>query len=121
MSLAPKRPIDRHVGERVRALREHRRLSLEELASRVGVTPAQLGAYESGERMAPRTLYALAEALSVPLARFFIADQSLEQPVADELARFASPETTELLRAWQRLAVDARRRALVVVRAVAEK
>jgi transcriptional regulator with XRE-family HTH domain len=121
MVLALKRPIDCYIGERVRAFRERQGLSLEVLASRVvGMTPTQLGAYESGERIAPRTLYALAQTLDVPLALFFAADLPREQPV-DELAPFASPETTELLRVWQRLAVDARRRALLVVQAVAGK
>ena len=111
-------PIDRHVGGRLRALRERRQIPLEALASRVGITAAQLGAHEAGEHMAAWTLCDLAANMGVPLAGFFIADQPRE-PAADELARFASRETTELLRAWRRLSPEMRRRALLVVQAVA--
>jgi transcriptional regulator with XRE-family HTH domain len=118
MSVTLKRPIDRHIGGRVRAFRERRQLSLEALASRVGLTDKQLGAYESGERMRAWTLYALTAALDVPLARIFAVDQPPAPPV-DELARFASSETTQLLQAWRRLDPGAQRRALLAVQAVA--
>jgi transcriptional regulator with XRE-family HTH domain len=51
-----KRPIDRHVGERLRAIRERKALSLEELATLVGITAAQLAAHEAGARIRPEVL-----------------------------------------------------------------
>jgi transcriptional regulator with XRE-family HTH domain len=114
------RPIDRHLGERLRTFRARRGMSLEDLAGRVGVTAAQLAAHEAGERMRPQVLYSAARALSVPLAAFF--DAAVE-PLAwprGELAKFPPIETAALLAAWRRLDEAARRKALLVVQTVAE-
>jgi transcriptional regulator with XRE-family HTH domain len=109
------RPIDRHVGERLRAIRERKALSLEEAA--------QLEAHEAGQRIRPEALYAIARALNVLIAEFFFAvtkpeEQPRHQPV-DELADFPSIETARLLGIWRQLDEAAQRKALRHVRMVA--
>jgi transcriptional regulator with XRE-family HTH domain len=113
-----KRPIDRHVGERLRAIRQSRGLSLAALADGTGIDAERLRAFEAGERIRPEVLYGLARTLNVLVAEFFIAAQPPEQPL-DELAAFASPETAELLQVWRRLGPEARHRAITIVQAVA--
>jgi transcriptional regulator with XRE-family HTH domain len=114
-----KRPIDRHVGERLRAIRERRGLSLQALADGTGIEVARLRAFETGERMRPEVLYGIARTLNVLIAEFFAVTTPPEQQPLDELAAFASPETAELLRAWQRLDPEARHRVITIVQAVA--
>ena len=119
VALASKtRPIDRHLGERLRTFRERRRMSLEELANRVSVTAGQLAAHEAGERMRPLVLYSIAETLHVPLAAFFHAAEPMAWP-REELVEFPPIETAELLEAWRRLDEDARRKAFLIVRTLA--
>ena len=43
-------PISREVGDRVRSLRERTNLTLEQLATRSGVSPAMLSKVERGEK-----------------------------------------------------------------------
>jgi transcriptional regulator with XRE-family HTH domain len=110
--------IDRHVGERLRAIRERQGLSLQALSDRVGIDVARLAAHEAGERIKPEALYAIARTLNVLIAEFFAATKPQDQ-LLDELAPFASSEKTELLRAWRRLDAEGRHRAITIVQAVA--
>jgi transcriptional regulator with XRE-family HTH domain len=112
------RPIDKHVGERLSAIRERKGLSLEDLATQVGITANQLAAHEAGERLKPEVLYGLARTLNVLIAEFSVGTKPEEQPL-DALSAFASPETTALLQAWRQLDPAARRKALQVVQMVA--
>lgn len=60
------------VHERIRALREEQRLTLAELASRIGMTEGGLSLIELGKRrVTADKLQALAEALGVQPAAFF--------------------------------------------------
>jgi transcriptional regulator with XRE-family HTH domain len=113
------RPIDRHVGERLRAIRASRQLSLQALADLTGIDAAQLRAFEAGERIKPEVLYGIAGTLNVLIAEFFVGTKPPEVQPLGELAAFASPETTELLRAWRRLDAEARHRAILAVQALA--
>jgi transcriptional regulator with XRE-family HTH domain len=117
-----KRPIDRHVGERLRAIRQSRHLSLAALSDSVGITEVQLAAHEAGERIKPEALYAIARTLNVLIAEFFVVtklqERPQEQPV-DELADFPPIETAALLRVWRRLDAEGRHRAVLAVQAVA--
>ena len=117
--LAGKRPIDLHIGHRLRDLREQRLLSLETLAGNTDITAAQLAAHEAGERMPPQILYSLAQAMGVPLAAFFAVEAPECPSPKDELADFPPIETAELLRTLRRLDKAARQKALQVVRMVA--
>jgi transcriptional regulator with XRE-family HTH domain len=116
-----KRPIDRHVGERLRAIRESRHLSLQAMADSMGIDVVRLRAFEAGERLKPEVLYGIAQALGVLIAEFFVATKAPEpqDPPVDELAAFESPETTALLQVWRRLEPVDRHRAILAVRAVA--
>jgi transcriptional regulator with XRE-family HTH domain len=113
------RPIDRHVGERLRTLRERRGLSMQALADLTGIDAERLRAFEAGERIRPEVLYGLAGTLNVLIAAFFVGTEPPQVQPLDELAAFASPETAELLRAWRQLDENGRRKALLTVKAVA--
>jgi len=64
--------IQKRFGERIRALRQLRRLSQEELAFRAGIHRTYLGGVERGERNpALKNINSLAEALNVTLAELF--------------------------------------------------
>jgi transcriptional regulator with XRE-family HTH domain len=112
------RPIDKHIGGRLHAIRQSRGMSLEALASSVGVGVVQLAAYEAGERIKPELLYAIARSLHVLIAEFFAVTEVPERP-KDELADFPLFETARLLGAWRQLDEVAQRKALHVVQLVA--
>jgi transcriptional regulator with XRE-family HTH domain len=122
--VAPGRPIDRHVGERLRVIRQSHGMSLETLADSMGIDVARLAAHEAGERIKPEVLYAIARTLNVLIAEFFVVTKPQEQPptqLVDELADFPPSETAALLRVWRRLDAEGRHRAVLAVQAVAGK
>lgn len=64
--------IEKKFGERVKELRQARKLSQEELAFKTGVHRTYLGGIERGERNPSlRNIAAIAEALGVTLAELF--------------------------------------------------
>ena len=64
--------IQKRFGDRIRALRQLRRLSQEELAFRAGIHRTYLGGVERGERNpALKNINSLAEALNVTLSELF--------------------------------------------------
>ncbi|MFN7166780.1 MAG: helix-turn-helix domain-containing protein [Pannonibacter sp.] len=76
---SPRSPtgIDRLVGENLRRLRIQRSLTLAQLAAEVGLSHQQLQKYETGSnRLSAGTLFAIAEALDVPIERLFRADEA---------------------------------------------
>lgn len=83
-------PIDVHVGGRLRLLRTARRLSLEELGRRVGVTYQQIQKYETGaNRISASTLYRIARTFEMSPTYFFegLDDEAQEtDPVSDREA-----------------------------------
>src|SRR5262249_2492783 len=117
-----KRPIDRHVGKRLRAIRTSRGLSLQALADSTGIDEARLRAFEAGERIRPAGLYGLARTLTVLIAQFLVAERA-EGPrlrnERDELADFPPIETARLLGVWRQLDPEAQRKALQVVQMIA--
>ncbi len=69
---AERDPVDVHVGGRLRLLRTARRLSLEELGRRIGVTYQQIQKYETGaNRISASTLYRIATVFEVSPTYFF--------------------------------------------------
>lgn len=57
-------PLDVTIGSNLRSVRTHRRMSLEELGRRLGVTYQQIQKYETGKnRMSAATLHRAAETL----------------------------------------------------------
>ena len=69
--------IDRVVADRLRALRQSRHLSLEQMAERMGIAVTTLVSYEAGEaRIAAACLVEIARRFDVPVSSFF---QGLER------------------------------------------
>lgn len=72
MTLISVHPIDRYVGQRVKALRIDRRLSQTALGEAVGITFQQIQKYEAGtNRISASRLFEIATVLSVPVRSFF--------------------------------------------------
>ena len=64
--------LDRHIGKRLRQLRQHHRISAERLAEALLTTQQQISRYENGNnKMSASQLYLLAEVLAVPVSWFF--------------------------------------------------
>lgn len=64
--------IDKHVGARIRRIREERHLRTADLAERLGLCEADLNRLETGmDRCRPQQMIALAKALDVPVQSFF--------------------------------------------------
>ncbi len=67
-----RREIDRHVGERLRYIRNLRGISQEKLANQVNLTFQQLQKYESGKnRISASVLFEFSQILEVPIKEFF--------------------------------------------------
>ena len=120
------RPIDRHVGRRIRARRNERGLSQNRLAETIGVTFQQVQKYERGaNRVVASRLYDLAVALDVPVDYFFedAPAEALEDsaPTRSEAGEHPSHrETLDLVRAYYKIADQGLRRRLVdLVKSVA--
>lgn len=76
-------PIDAHVGQRIRAVRQHRRVSQDSLGKALGLTFQQIQKYEKGtNRVSASALHSIALTLGVPIPTFF---EGLEDPEAEPL------------------------------------
>ncbi|WP_273054601.1 MULTISPECIES: helix-turn-helix domain-containing protein [Hyphomonas] len=65
-------PVDKIVGMNIRRLRLDRKLSLQELAERLGISHQQLQKYETSmNRVSAGMLHAIAETLRVPVIALF--------------------------------------------------
>lgn len=126
-------PIDLHVGQRLRQRRCVLGLTQQRLAEAVGIKFQQIQKYESGaNRVSASRLWALAEALGVPVSHFFeglsaedrdelvgvngMADND-ESYIAPEV--FSSKETIDLVRAYYGLKEEPRRRLLDLAKTLA--
>lgn len=70
----------RGLGQRLREVREARRLTLGELAETSGIAPRRLDYAERGQvRLEARELHALLDALDLPLGLLVNADADLTQ------------------------------------------
>src|SRR5258707_9587305 len=70
------RPDSPQMGERLRAARSERRLSLRELAGRLGVSPSLISQIETGRaNPSVSTLYAIAAELDVSLDELLFNDR----------------------------------------------
>ena len=66
------RPIDQHVGERIRLLRTERGLTQEQLAAALEVSYQQVQKYETGaNRISAGRIYEIARKLGVDIGYFF--------------------------------------------------
>jgi transcriptional regulator with XRE-family HTH domain len=67
-----RRKIDRYVGNQLRAARQFRGVSQQELARQIDLTFQQVQKYERGtNRIAASLLYDLSQILKVPVAYFY--------------------------------------------------
>ena len=122
------RPVDVHVGHRVRMRRTLLGLSQTALGDALGLTFQQLQKYESGaNRISAGRLYELGQILDVPVSHFFAemsadpgyARQSHEASKPVEMDPMLKRETLELVRAYYRIAdPETRKRFSELVRAI---
>jgi len=74
-------PVDRHVGQVLRARRRALQLSQSVVAARLGISFQQLQKYERGtNRISASALHGLSLALDLPVARFFEGLAAPENP-----------------------------------------
>jgi len=112
MAANPK-PVDVHVGRRIRLRRTLLGMSQEKLGKGLGLTFQQVQKYERGtNRVGASRLYQLAKILNVPVAFFFddmpaeIAGgvpSSIEPDQSQEYNPLSTPETREFVRAYHRI------------------
>lgn len=110
---SPRKPtaIDRHVGKRLRLLRQINEVSLERLAEIVDVAPQQIQKYEVGEtRISASRIFELSEIFGVPLAWFY--DDLKAATSAEMYARIGRHQTG--VNSMQRNASEASQEALLV-------
>ncbi len=103
------------IGQKLRAARHEKGLSLRELAARADVSVSLLSQIENGKSTpSVRSLHSIADALSVPLGYFFPEDEagngysgepSNAQPLKEQILRFAHRPRLELNEGieWMRL------------------
>jgi transcriptional regulator with XRE-family HTH domain len=104
------KPAPNPLGQRIRALRLNRRLSLAQLAQATGVSEATLSRIEVGQSQvtAPH-LHGLAQQLGVDVSSFFVNDIALLHPGfralnrADQGDLFETPRLTARLKAGELL------------------
>ena len=64
-------PIDSHIGHRMQLARALAGQNLNDVAAALSITPSQLRAYESGERIGASLLFVFAQHLNQPISYFF--------------------------------------------------
>ncbi len=130
------RPVDAHVGRRVRLRRTILGMNQTKLGEALGLTFQQIQKYERGtNRIGSSRLYELSKVLDVPVSFFFddmppeVAGERAERPAgmadaegaayeADILAR---RETLELVRAYYRIkSGKARKRIFELTKTIAK-
>ena len=110
--------IDLHLGKRLRRRRRLLGLTQQQLADAVGVRFQQIQKYECGaNRISAARLWALSEALEVPVGYFYdgLADVSHRDATAERQDGgeiLARKETLDLIRAYYQLGERPRRRLL---------
>ncbi|GAB4192505.1 MAG: hypothetical protein OHK0024_32670 [Thalassobaculales bacterium] len=128
------KPVDVHVGARVRLRRTLLGMSQEKLGEALGLTFQQVQKYERGaNRVGASRLYDLSRALDVPVSFFFddmpetIAEGNVrltKQGLAETQAQYeadpmAKRETLELVRAYYKITdPQVRRKAFELIKAL---
>ena len=110
--------IDLHLGKRLRRRRRLLGLTQQQLADAVGVRFQQIQKYECGaNRISAARLWALSEALEVPVGYFYdgladVAQRDMAAERQDGGEILARKETLDLIRAYYQLGERPRRRLL---------
>jgi len=113
--LGTPRPVDVHVGARLRQRRTLLGMSQEKLGEAVGLTFQQIQKYERGaNRIGASRLYQLGQVLDVSVSYFF---EEMPGEVQKTRGDYAAPENSEKLESVQTSDPMARRETLELVRA----
>lgn len=121
--------VDVHVGERIRQRRAVLDLSLEDVASSIGVSPQQLQKYEAADnRIAAGRLFRCATVLNVPISFFFDGlvdehERTMHRPRANSssalVGQMSVEEVGELLRLYSGIVDrEVRRNAIDYIRSL---
>lgn len=111
------RPIDIHIGRRVKTRRVMREMNRTKLAERLGLTYQQLRKHENGEnRISASRLWLIAQILDVPVAWFF---EELDNQPTDVDVSMAS-ENLEFASAVQGLSADLRKSIQQALKAIGD-
>ena len=113
------RPVDVHVGGRVKACRTLIGMSQEELGSHVGLTLQQIQKYEKGmNRIAASRLWRFSLVLGRPISWFFEGIGKQKRKGDDPLAK---RETLQLVRYLSACDPDVQKHLAAMINAVAGK
>ena len=113
------RPVDVHVGGRVRARRTLIGMSQTELGKRVGLTFQQIQKYEKGmNRIGAGRLWRFSLILGRPISWFFEGIGARKRKVEDLLVK---PETLKFVRYFSACDPDVRKHIAAMINAVAGK
>jgi transcriptional regulator with XRE-family HTH domain/uncharacterized cupin superfamily protein len=87
------------IGEKLRAMRKKRKMSLRELAGRANVSASMLSQVETGKAYpSVRSIYSMAAALAVPVDYFFPGQESVSSVVPESPSNVASEMTASEMR-----------------------
>ena len=113
------RPVDVHVGERVRAGRTLIGMSQTELGKHVGLTFQQIQKYEKGmNRIGAGRLWRFSLILGRPISWFFEGIGARKRKVEDLLVK---PETLKFVRYFSACDPDVQNHLAAMIKAVAGK
>ena len=113
------RPVDVHVGGRVKARRRLTGMSQEELGKHVGLTAQQISKYEKGmNRIAASRLWRFSLILGRPISWFFEGIGERKRKVDDLVAK---RETLKFVRYFSACDPDVQKHLAAVINAVAGK
>ena len=116
--------IDRVVGQRMRWRRRELKLTQEGLGNLLVLTFQQVQKYEKGvNRISAGRLYEIAHVLGVPISYFYDGAQDLLEMSRTELAEsdgpvlapLLTPETLDLIAAFQKINDDNMRRSILAM------
>lgn len=114
--------LDRHIGQRLKKLRQQEGVSAQLLAEAIDSTQQQISRYENAHnKLSATQLYRVATALGVPISWFYQDYQSntpvrnlAEQPAAYEKAQISEGLAT-IAQLWPRLTAEQRTAVLRVI------
>jgi len=110
------RPVDIHVGQRMRTRRQILDVSQTDLADRLGITFQQIQKYEKGtNRISASRLVEIAAALEVPVTYFFDGLDGAHAGRRDHDDLLIDSNGVALLRAFNRISDKTVQRALISI------
>ena len=113
------RPVDVHVGGRVKARRTSIGMNQEELGKHVGLTAQQISKYEKGmNRIGASRLWVISLVLGRPISWFFEGIGERKRKVGDPLAIREALQLVQYLSACDR---DVQKHLAAMIKAVAGK